>query len=80
MVRVIDQFSDDRTPLGLTGIDLIDYVDLQFALRAVNGEDSPIGNKIPGRGSGDGNGSGSGNKVAGSQRRRFRFAIDDNGY
>lgn len=78
MVRVIDQFSDDRTPLGLTGIDLIDYVDLQFALRAVNGEDSPIGNKILGRRSGDGNGGG--NKVAGSQRRRFRFAIDDNGY
>ena len=50
VVRVIDRFPGHRTPPDLTGIDLHDYVDHQYALRAVNGEDSPSGSRIPGSG------------------------------
>ena len=86
MVRVIDRFPDHRTHLNLTGIDLNDYVDPQFALRGVNGRDSPSGNRIPGSGGGRGDGSGRGNKVAGNSESNDSgasgddYGDDDNGY
>ena len=80
VVRVIDRFPDHRTPPDLTGIDLNDYVDPQFALRAVNGGDSPSGNRIPGSGGGKGDGSGGGNKTAVNGESDDSVDSDDNGY
>ena len=80
VVRVIDRFPGHRTPPDLTGIDLNDYVNPQHALRAVNGEDSPSGIRIPGSGGGRGDGSGGGNKVAGNRTSENSGDGDDNGY